>query len=66
MSCILVVDDEDILRDAMAEALRRAGHDVEAFDDGRKALDRFSQETFHLVITDLKMPGIDGMTVLEV
>ena len=65
MSRILVVDDEAILRDAMAEALGRAGHSVEAFDSGRPAMDRFAAEGFDLVISDLKMPVMDGLSVLE-
>ena len=65
MSRILVVDDEAILRDAIAEALRRAGHAVEAFDSGRPAMDRFATESYDLVISDLKMPGMDGMAVLD-
>ncbi len=65
MSRILVVDDEAILRDAMTEALRRAGHGVESFDSGRPALDLFARESFDLLITDLKMPGMDGLAVLE-
>ncbi len=65
MSRILVVDDEDILRDAICEALQRNGHDVVGSPDGDAALERISTETFHVVITDLKMPGKDGMEVLE-
>ncbi|MBI3858518.1 MAG: sigma-54-dependent Fis family transcriptional regulator [Planctomycetes bacterium] len=65
MSKILVIDDEAILRDATAEALRRAGHAVEAFDSGRPALDAFAQGGADLVISDLKMPGLDGVAVLE-
>jgi DNA-binding NtrC family response regulator len=65
MSKILVVDDEAILRDAMAEALRRAGHDVDAFDSGRPAMERLAQGSCDLVISDLRMPGMDGMAVLE-
>ncbi len=65
MSRIMVIDDEAILRDAVAEALRRAGHEVDAFDSGRPAMDRFARESYGLVITDLKMPGMDGMAVLE-
>jgi DNA-binding NtrC family response regulator len=65
MSKILVVDDEAILRDAMAEALRRAGHDVDAFDSGRPAVERLAQGSCDLVISDLRMPGMDGMAVLE-
>jgi DNA-binding NtrC family response regulator len=65
MTRVMVVDDEAILRDALAEALRRAGHEVEAFDSGRPAVERLAGESFDLVITDLKMPGADGMAVLE-
>jgi len=65
VSRILIVDDEAILRDAMAEALRRGGHGVDAFEAGRPAMERFAQESFDLVISDLKMPGMDGMAVLE-
>jgi DNA-binding NtrC family response regulator len=65
MSRILVVDDEAILRDATAEALGRAGHAVEVFESGRAALDRLAAEGFDLVITDLKMAGLDGLQVLE-
>jgi DNA-binding NtrC family response regulator len=61
----MVVDDEPILREAISEALRRAGHGVEAFDSGRPALDRFAAGGVDLVITDLKMPGMDGIAVLE-
>jgi DNA-binding NtrC family response regulator len=65
VSKILVVDDEAILRDAIAEALRRAGHAVDSFESGRPALDRFAVEPYDLVISDLKMPGMDGLAVLE-
>jgi len=62
---ILIIDDEEILRDAAAEALRRAGHEVDAFDAGRPALDAFAQSGYDLVISDLRMPGMDGTAVLE-
>ncbi|HLY72920.1 MAG TPA: sigma-54 dependent transcriptional regulator [Planctomycetota bacterium] len=65
MSRILIIDDEAILRDAASEALRRKGHAIEAFDSGRPALEAFSQSAFDLVISDLRMPGMDGVAVLE-
>jgi two-component system, NtrC family, response regulator HydG len=65
MSKILVIDDEAILRDATAEALRRAGHAVEAFDSGRPALEAFAQGGADLILSDLKMPGMDGVAVLD-
>jgi DNA-binding NtrC family response regulator len=64
VSRILIVDDEAILRDAMSEALSRAGHRVDAYDSGRPALERFAAESYDLVISDLRMPGMDGMAVL--
>jgi len=65
VSRILIIDDEAILRDAAAEALRRAGHSVDAFDAGRPALDAFAQSGYDLVLSDLRMPGMDGVAVLE-
>ncbi|HZE96001.1 MAG TPA: sigma-54 dependent transcriptional regulator, partial [Planctomycetota bacterium] len=65
MSRILIIDDEAILRDATAEALRRAGHGVDAFEAGRPALDAFAQSSYDLVVSDLKMPGMDGVAVLD-
>ncbi|HVR85719.1 MAG TPA: sigma-54 dependent transcriptional regulator, partial [Planctomycetota bacterium] len=65
MSKILIIDDEAILRDAAVEALSRKGHAIEAFDSGRPALDAFAQSGFDLVISDLRMPGMDGVAVLE-
>jgi DNA-binding NtrC family response regulator len=65
VSRILIIDDEAILRDAAAEALRRAGHAVDAFDAGRPALDAFAQSGYDLVLSDLRMPGMDGVAVLE-
>jgi DNA-binding NtrC family response regulator len=65
VSRILIIDDEAILRDAAAEALRRAGHAVDAFDAGRPALEAFAQSGYDLVLSDLRMPGMDGVAVLE-
>jgi DNA-binding NtrC family response regulator len=65
VSRILIIDDEAILRDASVEALRRAGYEVDAFDAGRPALDAFAQSGYDLVISDLRMPGMDGVEVLE-
>jgi DNA-binding NtrC family response regulator len=65
MNRILVIDDEDILRDAISEALQRKGYEVVGASNGRAGVERFSGEAFHAVITDLKMPEMDGMGVLE-
>lgn len=65
MARILVVDDEALMRDSLMEALRRVGHEVEAFATGTEAMARFAGENVHLVITDLRLPGMDGMGVLS-
>src|SRR5678816_2381206 len=53
---ILVVDDEDNLRDVLVEVLRRDGHAV----DGAEGLRRVEERRYDLVVTDLRMPGLEG------
>ena len=65
MGRILVVDDEEGIRSFVAEALATAGHDVTQAADGREALRRLAERGFDLVLTDLKMPGIDGLEVVR-
>lgn len=62
---ILVVDDEPSMREFLTICLRRAGHDAEAAEDGAQALARLDAAPFDLVITDLTMPGLDGMELLR-
>jgi DNA-binding NtrC family response regulator len=62
---ILVVDDEKIKRVTLADDLMAQGHDVVAAADGAEALKRLEQERFDVVVTDLKMPGIDGLELLR-
>ncbi len=62
---ILVVDDEPSIRKVLATQLRRDGHDVRAAASGEEALDSLSEASADVVITDLKMPGIDGLALLD-
>ena len=62
---ILVVDDEANARTALAEILREEGYAVETAADGFKALARFEEACPDLVLTDLKMPGMDGVQLLK-
>ncbi|MDQ7007103.1 MAG: sigma-54 dependent transcriptional regulator [Acidobacteriota bacterium] len=66
MPAILVVDDEPGIRAFLRGALEnfRAGWQVSEASDGGEALERLEQQDFHLMITDLKMPGVGGMDVL--
>ncbi len=61
---ILVVDDELIVRDSLKEWLEFEGFCVDMADSGRAALDQLSQKRYHLMLTDIKMPGMDGVEVL--
>ena len=62
---ILVIDDEDSIRDYLSMMLEREGYDVRASAEGRKALRLYAQEAFDVVITDIQLPGIDGIEVLK-
>ena len=62
---ILVVDDEDSIRRRCVRLLARKGFDVVGTADGRSALDLLGKRSFDLVIADIRMPGLDGMELLE-
>jgi two-component system response regulator AtoC len=62
---VLLVDDEPGILDFMREVLEREGLGVSAAPDGEQALALLERETFHLMITDLKMPNLDGMSLLR-
>ena len=62
---ILVVDDDSTMRGYLGEVLRRQNYDVDLAEDGKKALIKFQNNDFDLVITDIRMPGITGMDVLK-
>jgi len=62
---ILVVDDEQAIRDSCQQALSRDGNKVEVAEDGSKGLAMLEEGAFDLVILDLKMPGLSGMEVLK-
>jgi two-component system response regulator HydG len=62
---VLVVDDESNARNALAELLRDEGYGVETAADGFKALAKFDDFSPDLVLTDLRMPGMDGLELLR-
>ncbi len=61
---IMVIDDEPIVGKRVKRMFEKRGYEVEAFTDGGKALARLSEKKFNVVITDLKMGNVDGMTIL--
>jgi CheY-like chemotaxis protein len=65
MPSILVVDDDEMVRDAIASALKRAGYSVLEAADGREAATRFKSQPVDLVITDILMPERDGLETIQ-
>src|SRR5690349_3933790 len=65
MAKILLADDEEALRVLMGRQLRRAGHDVSLAEDGLAATELLLRETFDVVVSDMKMPRLDGMGLLQ-
>jgi len=62
---ILVVDDELIVRDSLKEWLEDEGFTVDMAESGPEALERLAANPYQLMLTDIKMPGMDGVEVLE-
>jgi excisionase family DNA binding protein len=62
---VLVVDDEQIVRDLLLVTLASADYDVESAPDGAKAIQMLRAAPFDLLITDVRMPGTDGLAVVR-
>lgn len=65
MARILVVDDQEMMRDSLAATLAREGHEVVAANDGPVAVGKLTGGRFDLMITDLKMPRMTGIELLQ-
>ena len=62
---ILIVDDEATIRDTLCTVLKEEGFDAESAENGRAALEKIQQNNYDLVITDLRMPEMDGLELLK-
>lgn len=62
---VLVADDDESVRDVVADVITREGYPVETAVDGNDALTRILHGRYHLIITDLKMPGSSGLEILK-
>ena len=64
-TAILVVDDEEIVRESLGGWLEKDGYEVECAADGPAAVARLRARPWSILVCDLKMPGMDGLAVLE-
>ncbi len=62
---VLIVDDEKSMRDLLTITLEKAGYEVTAAEGGEAAIEAVRKETFDAIITDLRMPRVDGLQVLR-
>lgn len=62
---VLLLDDEAMVGKRLAPALAKVGCRVEVFQDPRAALDRIRAKEFDIVVTDVRMEGIDGLQILQ-
>jgi CheY-like chemotaxis protein len=62
---ILVVDDEPLICELLVTALQRAGHTTVTVNSGEEALLALSHDRFDVAVVDIRLPGIDGVSVLE-
>lgn len=65
MAKILVIDDQKSIRNTLKDILEYEGHEVIVAEDGLDGLEKFNAGKFDVVLTDIKMPNMDGMEVLE-
>jgi len=63
---ILLLEDEILLNQAITQYLLTIGHEVKAFRDGQDALEELNVESYDLLILDINVPNVDGLTLLEI
>jgi len=62
---ILLVEDKDIIRDVLTGFLESEGYQIDEARDGMEAIEKLTEENFDVVITDIKMPRMDGISLLK-
>ena len=65
MACVCIIDDKDVMRDSLTDILTGQGHEVVTFADPRRALENLVPSQLDVIISDLKMPGMDGIELLR-
>ena len=62
---ILLIDDEDLVRESLKKLLRKSGYDVITARNGSEALQNIQEDDFDLIISDIRMPDMDGVEVVK-
>jgi DNA-binding NtrC family response regulator len=65
MSKLLIIGDEEPIRRALGRTLKSDGYEVLTAEDGKTGIELFTQDPPPIILTDIKMPGIDGIEVLK-
>jgi len=65
MPRILLAEDDEIMRISVSDSLKKQGWQVEEAEDGLQALALFERRQYNLIISDIRMPGMDGLTLLK-
>lgn len=63
---ILIVDDEPLIRDALAFKLTKDGYDVDTAEDGEKAIQKIEVQEYSIIISDIMMPFISGFELVKI
>ena len=62
---IMLVEDEKITRKTLTDILKKENYDVNSFGDGTEAIKSIKQETYDVIVTDLRLPGTNGLDILK-
>lgn len=62
---ILVVDDDSMVREVVVESIRMAGFSVDVCGDGQEALEKTAAKSYDLIVTDMRLPGLDGLSLIK-
>ena len=62
---ILVIDDEELVTESLKKLLKKSGYDVEIAKNGNEAIEKVRDENFDLIVSDIRMPDLDGVEVIK-
>ncbi|MBF0564363.1 MAG: response regulator [Nitrospirae bacterium] len=62
---LMVIDDESIVCKRLKQIMEKSGYEVAVFIDGTRAIEELSKKSYDVIVTDLRMDGMDGMKILE-